>query len=107
LCSEYWTSPITTPLRCPEATDAVEGASLFRDALLSEFPNAWSAGKSLTGKATIVGIGQIGIFLEGRFCPDVGEDLPSEGRLLNILLLYRDGAWTLRGVASSEVFWSK
>jgi PD-(D/E)XK nuclease superfamily len=107
LCPEYWTSPITKALRCPEAIDTVEGASLFRDSLLSEFPNGWSTGRSLTGKATIAGIGKIEVSLESRFCPGVGEVLPTQGRLLNVLLVYRNAAWTLRSVASSEAFWSK
>jgi CRISPR/Cas system-associated exonuclease Cas4 (RecB family) len=106
LCDEFWVSPATEKLRRPDAETTGEGVSVFRDVRLTKLPANWAPGRPLTGTAAIDGFGQVEVALASKYCPSAGEKSPTECRLLQVLLRHRDGAWTLRGVASSEAFWS-
>ncbi len=105
LCDEFWVSPATVPLRRPDAKDAEEGATVFRDIRLTELPPDWIPGRPFTGTAHMEGIGPVEVVVDNRYLPTSGDELAAEVRLLQVLLRYRDSAWTVRTVASSEAFW--
>jgi hypothetical protein len=105
LCDEFWAFPSTDVLRRPTAQEAWEGATVFRDVRLTGLPPGWAPGQPFAGTAEAEGIGPVAVSLESRFCPGAREERPREGRLLQAQLRFRDGAWALRGSASTEAFW--